>query len=447
MRKTCVLLPLLGVSLLRAQSDPPAPDPQQQRIDELERKIEDLDQRLKEIEDEGSAKTAKSGTTVSFGTGGVLIRSNDGNIQLRIGLDLQFDGRFFPGGVDAESPDEFVIRRARPSISGTVFKYVDFYVRPDFGLGQTVLYESYIDLKYFRRFALRVGKFKPPVGLERLQSDDDTNFIERGLPTLLVPSRDIGYQLSGDLVTHRVSYAVGVFNGVADNSLSDAGTSSHKDYAARLFLTPFAPDKNVLSGLGVGIAATRGSVDGLPLPMYKTLGQTTFFSFVSGVASAGRRTRLAPQASYYLGPFGLLTEFTRAEEGFEKGTERHPITFRAWQVQTSYLLTGEKKGFVSPVPKKSFDPFAKKGERGWGAFEVALRLGDFEAERAIFNYGFADIEKTPRRAHEWLGAVSWYPHRDVRVEFNAGNTNFAGGAAGGNRRPEKALLTRFQVNF
>ena len=43
-----------------------------------------------------------------------------------------------------------------------------------------------------------------------------------------------------------------------------------------------------LSGLGIGMAATGGSVDGLPLPAYKTLGQNTFFSFVSGVASAGR---------------------------------------------------------------------------------------------------------------------------------------------------------------
>ena len=53
-----------------------------------------------------------------------------------------------------------------------------------------MLYEAYMQLNYFSRANLRVGKFKPPVGLERLQSDDDTSFIERGLPTLLVPSRD-----------------------------------------------------------------------------------------------------------------------------------------------------------------------------------------------------------------------------------------------------------------
>ena len=85
-----------------------------------------------------------------------------------------------------------------------------------------MLYEAYFELKYFPRANLRVGKFKPPVGLERLQSDDDTSFVERGFPTLLVPSRDIGYQVSGDIVNRRISYTVGVFNGVPDNGLSDA---------------------------------------------------------------------------------------------------------------------------------------------------------------------------------------------------------------------------------
>ena len=51
------------------------------------------------------------------------------------------------------------------------------------------------------------------------------------------PSRDIGYQISGDIVKRRAGYAVGVFNGVPDNGLSDASASDHRDYAGRVFLT------------------------------------------------------------------------------------------------------------------------------------------------------------------------------------------------------------------
>jgi phosphate-selective porin OprO/OprP len=279
-----------------------------------------------------------------------------------------------------------------------------------------------------------VGKFKPPVGLERLQADDDTSFIERAYPTLLVPSRDIGYQLSGDIVKHRASYQVGVFNGVPDNGLSDVSPSSHRDYAGRLFLTPFLPDsKSPLSGLGVGIGVSTGSVDGIALPAYKTFGQNSFFTFASGVTSAGHRTRLTPQAYYYLGPFGFLAEYALAEEGFQKGAVRHEIAFRAWQASVSYVLTGEKKSFTMPVPRN----------HKWGAVELALRVSDFNAEHAIYNYGFVNSTTTPRRAHEWIGGVNWYLNRMLRISLDYGNTNFGGG----NRSSERAILQRFQIYF
>jgi len=393
------------------------------------------------------ADKARSGATVGVEPTGITIRSNDQNILLKIGVDIQIDNRSFLGESSVPLTDQTLLRRARPAFSGTVYKYVDFYLRPDFGLGTTVLYEAYMQLNYFSRANLRVGKFKPPVGLERLQSDDDTSFIERGFPTLLVPSRDIGYQISGDVVKRRASYTVGVFNGVPDNGLSDASVSSHRDYAARIFLTPFLPNTNhPLSGLGFGIGASSGNNDNIPLPSYKTFGQNTFFSFASGVTSMGHRTRLAPQAYYYNGPFGLFTEYTVAEEGLQKGTVRRDIAFRAWQVQASYLLTGDKKGFTTLSPRKNFDP----KNHGWGAVELAVRTGDFSVERGFFNYGFGTVATSPRSAREWVGGVNWYLNRAVRISLDYGYTKFGGGAPaalGGNRPIERALLQRFQINF
>ena len=136
----------------------------------------------------------------------------------------------FVGDGDAGTTDQILLRRVRPTFSGTVYKDVDYFFRPDFGQGTTVIYDAYTQFNYFKHADLRVGKFKPPVGLERLQSDDDTSFVERGLPTLLVPSRDIGFQFAGDIVNQRVGYQIGVFNGVPDNGLSDASPSSHRDY-------------------------------------------------------------------------------------------------------------------------------------------------------------------------------------------------------------------------
>ncbi|HWF08696.1 MAG TPA: porin [Bryobacteraceae bacterium] len=434
----------------------------QERIADLERKIEELDKRLRAAEAKTEPATPgqptplaepqatvaagdlKNTASVSADQSGFTIKSADGNYLLKIGADLQVDVRTFTGTGSTSLTDQILLRRVRPTFSGTVYKYVDYYFRPDFGQGTTVIYDAYLQLNYFPRFQVRAGKFKPPVGLERLQSDDDTSFIERGLPTLLVPSRDIGFQISGDLVKRRIGYQAGVFNGVPDNGLSDASPTGHRSYAGRIFATPFqSGGESPLSGLGFGIGVLGGSVDNVALPAYKTAGQNTFFTFNSGVVSAGHRTALAPQAYYYLGPFGLLTEYTVTEEGFQKGNVRHDVAFRAWQVEASYILTGEKKGFTSPTPRHPFEPL----NHGWGAWELAVRVGNFHAEKGLFNYGFADPTKTPGQAHEWLGGVNWYLNRLVRISLDYGNTNFGGGALNADRAAERVILARFQINF
>jgi phosphate-selective porin OprO/OprP len=415
---------------------PPAAQPTGQQT--TDQRIQELEKRVDEL-----TGTDENTTTVTADLTGFTIKSADRNFLLKIGADLQVDNRSFIGEAQTTLADTLVLRRIRPTFSGTVFQYVDYLFRPDFGQGATVIYDAYMELKYFQFAKLRVGKFKPPIGLERLQSDDDTSFVERSFPSLLVPSRDIGYQLSGDLVNRHVSYAVGVFNGVPDNGLSDSAASDHRDYAARLDLTPVNSE---VSQLGFGIGASSGNVDGEALPAYKTFGQNTFFTFASGVTEDGHRTRLAPGAYYYLGPFGLLSEYGLTEDGLQKGTLRRDIAFRAWQVEATFILTGERKSYASPTPKRNFDP----RNHGWGAVELALRTGDFSAEEGIYNYGFASATTTPRTAHEWVGGVNWYLNRLVRISCDYGHTGFGGGAtiaAGINRPAEKVLVLRFQINF
>jgi phosphate-selective porin OprO and OprP len=457
--------------------------PDQLRIQELEKKLEELDRRLTAAEAKtagspapkaaeavaapiiapapvaqtGSQRPTNAGVAagtipaaegdavglVTVGPGGFTIRSQDGNFLLKTGADLQTDIRSFSGKGSTSLTDQLLLRRVRPTISGTVYKYVDYFFRPDFGQGTTVIYDAYAQFNYIPHLAIRAGKFKPGVGLERLQSDDDTSFIERGLPTLLVPSRAIGFQLSGDLIDHRVGYQVGVFDPVPDNGLSDTAPSNARDYTARIFTTPFQPEHDLLSGFGFGLGFQAGSVDGVALPAYKTVGQNTFLSFNSGVASAGHRTSEAPQAFYYIGPFGLLAEDTITEEEFQKGTARHNVAFRSWQVQASYILTGEKKSFGAPNPKHPFS-FAN---HGWGAWEIAARTGDFKVDQGLFNYGFASLSSSPSFAREWLAGVNWYLNRITRISGDYGHTNFLGGAVNGNRASERVVLVRFQVNF
>jgi phosphate-selective porin OprO/OprP len=443
------VLLLLGAGYL-ASAQETRPSSDKQKIEELEKKVEELDKRVraaekaKETKDEAAAKPKSGAIVTASATDGFSIRSTDGDFALRIGGYLQADGRFYPHN-DVPATDTFLLRRVRPDFRGTVYKYVEFRLQPEFDQGTAGVADLYLELKYFSRAALRVGKYKPPFGLERLQSATDIWFVERGLTSSLGPIRDVGIQVSGDVVKSRFAYAGGVFNGTPDGVNGDLSTSVGKDYFGRIFLTPWKPNaKHALSGLGVGIAGSTGDQSRAALPILRTAGQNTFFSYVATASTAGNRNRISPQGYYFYGPIGLLGEYARSQQEVRLATGPVvQVTNDAWQVAIAFLVTGEKKSYQGVTPNKNFDP-AKKT---WGALEVDLRTGQLDADPVAFSSGLASTTTSANHAREWVGGVNWYLNSALKITLDYAHTRFTGGAVNGNRADEKAILSRFQIAF
>ena len=145
---------------------------------------------------------------------GFFVQSSNGDYRLVLGVTAQVDGRF---SLDDPLPitNTFTIRKMRPTLSGRVAKYFDFKVMPDFGNGTAVLLDAYFDIRFSPKFRVRTGKDKTPIGYELLQGDPYLLFPERSLASSLVPNRDVGIQVQGDL-SPRLFYAAGIFNGVPD---------------------------------------------------------------------------------------------------------------------------------------------------------------------------------------------------------------------------------------
>ena len=125
-------------------------------------------------------------------------------------------------------------------------------------------------------FQLRFGKFKPLVGLERLQSPGEMKFIERSyVSNNILPNRDMGASLFGEVLDKKLSYALGVFNGTTDGAESGTGqdVNNQKDLAARVFVKPFAGSDSAFTGLGLGIAGTWSNSSTNLLPSYKKIGR------------------------------------------------------------------------------------------------------------------------------------------------------------------------------
>lgn len=420
------------------------------RLDALDEKVKDIEQDHDQAKKAEEAK-AKTAPKISLDERGFSFVSADENFKLRFRGYIQADARFYLGDSAHAFTDTFLLERVRPVFEGTVFKNFDFKVMPDFGQGKSVIQDAYLDAHFLPWLSLRAGKYKAPVGLERLQSARDLIFVERSLPTDIAPNRDIGVWVHGDVVKDVLGYEIGIANGAADGSSDDSDENDSKDVEGRLFANPFKKSGiRPLQGLGFGVAGSVGDENGTA-PAYKTVGQQTFFSFNSGVTAHGNRDRISPQGFYYWGPFGLLGEYIVSYEDVNKATLHERLVNSAWQVTASYVLTGEKAAFDGVVPKRPFD--LARGQ--WGALELAARVGQLDVDNKAFrNFGsaatpnlLADPAKSASEALNWGVGVNWYLNRGVKFMLDYDQTRFKGGALSGDRDTEHAVFSRIQIAF
>ena len=446
----------------------PAHANDQQEINRLKALIEELDQRVRvldrkqEIAAEEAAAKQKSAPIVTASDKGFGIKSADGDFEYRLRGVAQLDFRRFEGNSAAGTVyDGFLFRRIRPTFEGTVFKNYGFRFTPEFAQSgdgsdtsgikqnQTSVVDAYFDIKHNPEASVRLGKFKPFVGLERLQGAADTKFIERSyVSNNILPNRDLGVSLYGVVADKKVNYALGIFNGVKDGgeNFTNQDDNNAKDLTARIFTTPFAGTDSKLAGLGVGIAGTWSSATNNALPAYKTPGQAyNFFSYATATSANGSRNRLAPQAYYYNVPLGILAEYASVDQAVKRGTTTDNLKNSAWHISTSWLLTGEDASYGGVKP---LTPYKPGPDGGWGALELLARyqennLDDKASTFADTAKGYATSAKT------WGVGLNWYLTQDSKFALNYDITKFdnvhTGTVLTGDT--EHLVIARYQLAF
>ncbi len=425
----------------------PSPKTLEQRIAELEQEVQLL-KRQREAGGEVQLKKDAEAPAVLAGKGGFALKAKDQAFQLKIRGQIQADARNYIADNTSAGFNTFLIRRARPILEGTVYKYFDFRLMPDFGGGTTALQDAYIDFKYWPKASVRFGKFKAPVSLERLQADANKSFIEDSLVSNLVPNRDVGVDLHGELFEGAVNYDAGVFNGVPDGVSADTDNHDDKDFVGRIFALPFKNTTHgALNKLGIGVGGSvgraHGSTGSSQLPGFKSGGQENFFSYASGVFADGGRFRIAPQGYYYNGPFGLLGEWAFSSQRVRKGISDGTIKNSAWEVTSSYVLTGENASYEGVIPRDNFDPGAEK----WGAFETVARINSLGVEKGAFPV-FANASSSADQAFAWGVGLNWYLNKSLKFMSDFEETFYnSGDVSGADRKNENALLSRLQMMF
>jgi phosphate-selective porin OprO/OprP len=362
-------LVLLALQPLAAQTS----SSETQRIEKLERAVDQLQTRNAELEQEVSTLKKRSPFAPEFGPESKTRVTSDGKgyvdkgvaaeekppvyvspggpeYKLTLGGYIQanfedgdvsaFEGRFGLSGLK----DRFRLRRARINLSGDFAEQFDFKVEGDFeqsdsaitalksvstttGKTTTVTNSTrtefsatdvFINWHGIPEANIKVGQWKAPFGLEQLTPDPKLIMIERSLPTgALTPERQVGVQLWGKPLANLwpqekdlVTYYAGVFNGNGRNV--NTNDNNNFMYVGRLELLPFSGKllgQEASLKLGGDVMNSRDDAGTIISPSGNLKVNTDGSLAAYTLPGAAERTAWSLDAWLNIGPFDLIGEY------------------------------------------------------------------------------------------------------------------------------------------
>jgi len=376
---------LLAAPPLRAQTPS-----ESERLQKLERAVEQLQKRNAELEQEVAslkkqtafAPEGKMRTKVIYDGKSYVEKAvveeeklpvyvQQRGIELKLvlggyiqanfeGIDVSpFEGRFGSTALK----ERFRLRRARINLTGDFAEQFDFKIEGDFensdGISSSRTAFSgtdiFVNWHQFPEAQVKVGQWKAPFGLEQITPDQYLIIIERSLPTgAITPERQIGVQVWGKPFTNvwpdekdLLTYYAGIFNGNGRNTTIN--DNNNFMYVGRLELQPF---KGKLLGqdsslkLGADVLNSRDD-KGTNISQTLNLLVNADGSLSPYVLpGADERTAWSVDAWLKLGPFDLIGEYLeeyvdgRTVNGVAPGFA--DFTTNGYYIQGSYFLIPKK---------------------------------------------------------------------------------------------------------
>ncbi len=415
----------------------------------------DVFEKLPELSKEQTYSKTKKQGGVYVGKSVIGLRWDNGGNEIRIGGFLQVDTQPFFGSDAGSIGNDFFLRRAQSALDLRFGKVYGFHIMPVLA-GSPGIPDAYVDGSFMDSFKVRLGKFRPSFGLERLQSATALAFNERAFLTNLVHSPEIGGQIYGEGLGRTAEYHVGVFSGTVDNSdgLGHSAISSNSgviDFAGRVFARPFQnSDLNLTKGLGLAIAYSyrtqhsNTEPGNSHLPIFRSPGQQSFTSY-SHDAFVNDGERIFPQFYYHNGPFGMLGEYILSQQVVARGSATRTVGNDAFQVQLSWVVSNGNSSLRRASTRNSFDR-APTGTLG--RVQLVTRYSELSIGHDAFTEGLLRISNSARKAKDFGVGMNWYLNRNTKLQLNYDQTIFEGGAPAGADRPdEKVLLSRMQIAF
>lgn len=358
---------------------------------------------------------------------GTRIEAEDGTFEIKIGGRIQADFTFITAADDVfvadDGSDLFVdgseFRRARLFVEGTLYGSVGFKAQYDFASGAAEFRDVWLSFKETPVGEIKIGHFKEPFSLGQLTSSKYVTFIERALPNLFTPGRNLGIGFSGG--AEHFNWGAGVFR-ESDNFGTSLGENRRNLTGRVLWRPTYREEGRRLFHLG--LSATTKQTAGIA----DDAGFRTRFEFHfgprpadTGVLPNDGEDILGIELAGVRGAFWFSGEYIHPEVDAiieavpldlpAAGPTIQTVEFPGYYVQAGYFLTGEHRTYSTSGGywnrQKSRSRLGS-GE-GSGAWELAVR------------YSETDLTDGPIVGGELRGltlGLNWYPNSATRMMFN-----------------------------
>lgn len=189
----------------------------------------------------------------------------------------------------------------------------------------------------------------------------------------MLPSRNVGLVLSGNVHGERMTWACGAFN-----DWFDAGQSFNNgatQFIGRLTgLALVSGDESNLLHIGAGIRYTNAK-EGIHYWTEPEFNQSPLF-VDTGPLEASKAVTYNAELAWRMGPLWIASEYVRSD--VDSPVSEDP-SFYGYHVSGTWALTGEMRRYNRKAAVMGPLPVSRTVHQdGWGAWEVAARWSDLD---------------------------------------------------------------------
>ena len=395
---------------------------------------------------------------VGISNGRFTIASRDGAFSLALRGLVQFDAGYFsqgrgPAGVDLNSGSNF--RRAQFGFVGTLWRDWSYNFTYDFG-GNGIEKSGYIytaSLQYdFKPFAVRIGAFAPPAGIDDATSSGDLIFLERTSVADIArgiagaPGRE-GINIYARGARYLVSLAVTgkkVTESYYDEQQAVVGRAAllavdtdQVEWLLDVDMTHVFKLADIAPGPNSPNTISLGNGPELAIDKFKTV--NTGAIDANALTEVGFET--AAQSGRFYGQGGYF------HFSIDRRTALPDPDFSGWYALAAISLTGEPHRYnADNAVFAGLKPDHPLGKDGWGAWEVAARYSNIDLSYMPFLStaagGVPGGDQTV-----WSLGLNWYPAAGVRFMLDYGNLRVSHVEAHGNDISANTFGLRSQVSL